>query len=121
MPISKQAVRILSQRQREFLLLHIDGPAQVTISAHTTRSALVAKKLLRHDRPIHPRQTFLTPDGRFAIAVILADAADVLVAAGVLDAELSANLATKIAARNGAQRLFDGSSAPEQILPTMPL
>lgn len=121
MPISRQAVRILSKRQREFLRLHIDNPAPVTISSHQTRTALVAKHLLRYDRPLRPRHTFLTTDGRFALAVILSDAAEALVAAGVLDAEIAALVSARLAARSAAPRPVDPSPPLEQISPAMPL
>ena len=102
-------------------MLHIDGPVQVTISSHLTRTALVAKNLLHHDRPVHPRQTSLTSDGRYAIAVILGDAADALVVADLLDAETAARIAAKIAARDGPMRRVNAAPLPEQIMPPMPL
>lgn len=115
MPISRQSVLSLSGRQRQFLLSHIDGPRPVTVRDHNTRSALVAKNLIRQDRGSHPRQTFLTQDGREAVSTILSIAAEALVAAGALDAEIAAQVKAAIKARDSRQAAL----APrEQIPPT---
>ncbi len=102
MSISQQSILNLSGRQRHFLLSHINGPRPVTVRDHNTRSALIAKKLIRPDRDSHPRQTFLTQDGREAVSTILSIAAEALVAAGALDAEIAAQVKAAIQARRAA-------------------
>lgn len=113
MAISRQSVRRLSGWQRKFLMRHIDGPVQVDVHDTQTRIALTRKKLLRNDRPVRPRATSLTTDGRQTVAIILAEAADALVAAGMLDAEIGARVVAAIAAAR--------EPATEQILPPSPL
>lgn len=87
MAFSQERARSLSDRQRQFLLRHIDGPVQVNVFDSRTLYPLVAKGLIRCDRPVRPKMTSLTPDGRYALGVILGDAADVLSSTGVIDEE----------------------------------
>lgn len=84
-------VRNLTSAQRNHLLRHIDG-ARIGVSAGSefivTSAALIRMNLVTampHNQP-RPRYTIMTEAGRHAIAILLADAADSLVRAGVLDA-----------------------------------
>lgn len=121
MSISLQSVRSLSVKQRRFLMQHIDGPLQVTVSSHQTRAALIAKKLIRYDRPLHPRHTYLTPDGRSAVSCILADAAEALVSAGLIEAEIAARVAARIKAHAARTTPIPVAAGSGQISPLAPL
>lgn len=91
--VSDRLVNSLSAPLREFLLRHVHGPVPIeyrntrTDKAHAARAALIRRELLLPLPPntIRPVETELTIKGRDAVAKILAQAADALVAAGALD------------------------------------
>lgn len=90
--LSPRAVRCLSISQREMLIAHIDVPVDIDVSEYANfpvRRSLFKMKLLQPHPigAIRPRQTALTTAGRHAVAVILADYADALVRAGLLEQE----------------------------------
>jgi hypothetical protein len=85
-------VERLSTNQRALLISHIDGPfemAEADLHMMRTRQALLKSGLLRGAPfgSIRPRQTELTERGRQAVAIILAEAADNLIRAGLLEQE----------------------------------
>lgn len=81
-------VRKLSANQRQMLLEHIDGSVGMVIEhLHLTRHALMNMGLLRTTQQSRPHYTSLTEKGRMAVAMILADCADMLVQAGLLEQE----------------------------------
>jgi hypothetical protein len=86
-------VNQLTGKQRQMLIDHIDGPLDITTrDAHLipVRNSLIASGMLRPDTPAHiglrPRTTILTERGRFALAAILANYAEALVRAGMMEA-----------------------------------
>lgn len=89
MAFSQERARSLSVRQRQFLLRHIDGPVPVETFNAKTIHPLVAKGLIKCIPPVNPSNTELTRDGRFALGIILGDAADLLSSAGIIDKEAS--------------------------------
>ena len=79
-------VRKLSANQRQMLIEHIDGSVGIVIEhLHLTRYALVNLGLLRTTQESRPHSTSLTEKGKMAVAMILADCADMLVQAGILE------------------------------------
>ena len=79
-------VRKLSSNQRQMLIEHIDGSVGIVIEhLHLTRYALVNLGLLRTTQESRPHSTSLTEKGRMAVTMILADCADMLVQAGILE------------------------------------
>jgi hypothetical protein len=88
MPLTDHAIRRLKPAQRELLVDHIDGAVELAVSYMVqTRASLLKAGLLR-GHPVgtaRPRQTVLTEAGRHAVGVILGDAADSLVRAGLLE------------------------------------
>lgn len=79
-------VRKLSANQRQMLIEHIDGSVGIVIEhLHLTRYALVNLGLLRTTQESRPHSTSLTEKGRMTVAMILADCADMLVQAGILE------------------------------------
>jgi hypothetical protein len=113
MAFSQDRARSLSVRQRQFLLRHIDGPVPVETFNAKTIHPLVAKGLIKCVPPVNPSNTELTRDGRFALGVILGDAADLLSSAGIIDKEAARRVALFIECRNGR----DGTTpAPSQYI-----
>jgi hypothetical protein len=84
-------VRDLSSAKRAHLIRHIDGERVGVLTGAEfiqTTGALIRLNLVMampHNQA-RPRYTIATEAGRHAIAILLADAADALVRAGVLDA-----------------------------------
>lgn len=96
--VSDRLVNGLSAPLRELLLRHVHGPVPIeyrntrTDKTHAARAALIRRELL-FPLPMNttrPVETELTAKGRDAVAKILAQAADALVAAGALDASVFA-------------------------------
>lgn len=81
----------LSVRQRSLLLRHIDGPLPIITGDEwtTTRTSLLSANLLagfnHHSTSKRPTHTVLTPNGRKALAKMLADCAETLIQAGFLE------------------------------------
>ena len=91
--VSDRIIDSLSAPLRQLLLRHIHGPVPIeyrntrTVKTHAAAAALIRRKLLIQlpVNTIRPIETELTVAGREAVARILAQAADALVAAGALD------------------------------------
>jgi hypothetical protein len=87
---SKTFVHNLSTAQRDLLIRHIDRAVDVVICDQPrSREALLKTGLLKPELPgpqPKPRRTVLTEKGRRAVAMILAEYAEALVAAGYLEA-----------------------------------
>jgi hypothetical protein len=94
-PISDGEIRRLTKSQRDFLIDHIDGEVAVVLANNhcisTVRTSLLKAGLLKGSPPNsqRPRATLLTERGRMAVGLVLADYADALVRAGVLDQQLT--------------------------------
>lgn len=92
--ITAAFLRRLSVAQREELIRHVAGAQPVVISKrgddgrYQTIRKLVDLQLVRGDDSNRPRFTALTYEGREAAAAILAEYADALVGAGVLEEKL---------------------------------
>jgi hypothetical protein len=78
-------MRSVSRETRDILIEHIDGPCQVIACGDHAACArlnrvrgLVSHGLLRWDRPMRPRSSHITDQGRAALAKALADWADAL-------------------------------------------
>lgn len=94
MPVTsfESKVRALTSAQRSHLLRHLDGALiGITVGAdyQQTVAALVRLRLVLPvpHNAVRPRHTITSEPGRRAIAILLADAADALVRAGLLEAE----------------------------------
>lgn len=74
----------ISDRMRDVLIEHIDGPVAVSTKQDPlnprlgTVKALVARDFLRPDRELRPRFTIITEVGRAALCAALADWGDAL-------------------------------------------
>lgn len=86
-------VNQLTGLQRKMLIDHIDGPIDVTVrDTHLipVRNSLLANGMLRPDSTgqarIRPKATILTERGRYAMAATLANYAEALVKAGMMEA-----------------------------------
>lgn len=91
--ITKAFVRRLSVVQREVLIEHVAGAKAVVVSkqgdeGYSTVLKLISLQLVRGDHHHRPRFTMLTEAGREAAAMVLAEYADALVAAGCLEPAL---------------------------------
>ncbi len=91
--ITTTFVRNLTIAQREALIKHVEA-AQPRVFNHSdtekrtfqaTVSRLIGLQLVMGDNPIRPRFTTLTMAGREAVAMVLGEYADALVAAGCLE------------------------------------
>lgn len=80
----------MSIQMRDILIDHVDGSCPYVVSPGIRNSSTVA--LLRRGyicfhagpdglQPTHPKATYITREGRRVLAIILADAADVLIRA----------------------------------------
>lgn len=117
MVFSQDRARSLSVRQRQFLLRHIDGPVPVETFNAKTIYPLVAKGLVKCVPAVNPANTELTRDGRFALGVILGDAADLLSSAGILDKETARRVMLFIEYRDGRR----GTGLRSNTSPEVPL
>ena len=83
-------VRRISIAQREELIRHVASNQPFIVAARgddgrmPTVRRLIELNLLKGDDRVRPRHTYLTDAGRECVAMILADYADALVAAGCL-------------------------------------
>jgi len=71
------------------LINHIDGTVDVTLNDHhlvMVRKSLLDNGMIRGATQFRPRATVLTERGRYALASVLADYAEALVRAGMLEA-----------------------------------
>jgi hypothetical protein len=125
--ISNHKILRLTFAQRSLLMLHIDDAlVPIVAGEHVkSRAVLNAYRLIepatRHSRPSHSTATCY---GRHAIAVLLAEAAEVLARAGYLDGNpgkpILETLARWKAAREaetgpiGAETVQIGAFAPEK-------
>jgi hypothetical protein len=79
----------LTALQRDMLVNHIDGTVDVTLNDHNlvqVRGSLLKNGMLKGATPFRPRVTMLTERGRYALAAVLANYAEALVLAGMLEA-----------------------------------
>jgi hypothetical protein len=87
--ISAAFIARLSVAQREELIKHVPAPQPIVRWRDDNRLKTILRlmelDLLRGDQPITPRFTHLTMLGREAVAHVLGQYADALVAAGVLE------------------------------------
>lgn len=82
----------ISIQMRDVLIDHVDGSCPYVTAAGVRNSSTIALMrrgyisflpgLSGHQMPTHPKETFITYEGRRVLAIILADAAEVLVRAG---------------------------------------
>jgi hypothetical protein len=77
----------LTPLQRNFLIKHIDGSGEIPVPVFVAerkgpRAALIARGLLKPNRPNFASKTLLTEKGRAVLAIILGEYADALVRAG---------------------------------------
>jgi hypothetical protein len=92
--ITKAFVRRLSVVQRAVLIEHVAGAKPVVVSKtglegdYATVRKLIDLQLVRGDHSNRPRFTMLTDAGREVAAILLAEYADALVAAGCLEPSL---------------------------------
>ena len=78
----------LTALQRDMLVNHIDGTVDVTLNDHNlvqVRGSLLHNGMIKGATPFRPRATVLTERGRYALAAVLANYAEALVKAGMLD------------------------------------
>ena len=85
--IHKQVARNLRFIERDLLVEHVDGEMDVPVPVFvkermTARNSLIAKGLIRPDRPHRATKTIITEDGRQVLAVALAEYAEALLRAG---------------------------------------
>lgn len=79
----ERIARNLAPGPRALLLAHIDGSVPIRVAERAAaRNSLMAKGLLRSDRPNRPTKTLITDDGRQVLAWVLAECADALTRAG---------------------------------------
>ena len=87
--ISAAAINRLTKSQRDLLIMHIDGPFELSPETRhliPARVALLARRMILGipHGTIRPRHTALSDAGKQAICAILGEAADHLVRAGLL-------------------------------------
>lgn len=85
--LHKRVAHELKHSQRDLLIAHVDGSADIAVPVFVTektsaRNALIAKGLLRPDRAVRATRTIITEDGRQVLAHVLADYAEALIRAG---------------------------------------
>lgn len=122
--VSDHLVNGLSTPLRAFLLRHVHGPVPIeygnarTDKTYAARAALIRRQLLLPlpKNTIRPVETELTVKGRDAVAKILAQAADALVAAGALEESVLAERPLIVLRRlkhSGAFLPNEASEVPE--------
>lgn len=88
-PISDGLVKRLTQHQRDLLVEHIDGEVEIARASHLVpvRNSLMRTGMLKPAQTgtTRPKGTLLTERGRQVVGMILGEAADQLVRAGLLE------------------------------------
>lgn len=92
-PVTKTLLKAISPTMREYLFQHIDGPVPIekgdrTDKRYAVRNAARSRRFLKGiPSDAFPKSTALTELGRDVVAHLLAEYAEVLVAAGFLYGE----------------------------------
>lgn len=119
--VTNRFVSRLSVVQRRKIVEHVNGPVPIVRSeAHKIKDYLVVDALRRFGllqiippRSARPTHSELTLAGREAAAKILAECADMLVAAGALDESVFVERPLAVLARLRAEQAAADPDAPE--------